>query len=172
MFFSKDDFDYDKEYMAVMDKVYNLGFYLFKNEQQAQDLLQEVYLIGKKKYKSLQEKSFFNTWIYKIAQNKAFDWLRKGNKSISMEQQQIIVVAEEKDEEDIYFSEKDIEQMKKELLSLEDRYRIPLILFYMEKKSYEEISHLLKIKLEIVKVNLHRAKKILKDRLGKNNVII
>lgn len=167
MFFSKNDyFDYDKEYLKVMDKIYNLGYYLFSNQEDAQDLLQEVYLIGQSKYKSLKEKDFFSTWIYRIAQNKAIDWLRKKNRQTSIDQnEKINTIAEKETEEDIYFSEKDIKEMKQELLNLSDHYRIPLILFYMEKKSYDEISHLLNIKLENVKINLYRAKKELKKRL-------
>lgn len=164
MFFSKNDyFDYDKEYLKVMNKIYNLGYYFFKNEEDAQDLLQEVYLIGQKKHKTLMEKNFFSTWIYRIAQNKAIDWIKKKSKETFIDEK--IEIAEKEQQEDIYFTEQDIEGLKKQLVNLPDKYRIPLILFYMEKKSYDEISHLLNIKMENLKVTLYRAKKLLKQRL-------
>ena len=164
MFFSKNDyFDYDKEYLKVMNKIYNLGYYFFKSEEDAHDLLQEVYLIGQKKHKTLMEKNFFSTWIYRIAQNKAIDWIKKKSKETFIDEK--IEIAEKEQQEDIYFTEQDIEGLKKQLVNLPDKYRIPLILFYMEKKSYDEISHLLNIKMENLKVTLYRAKKLLKQRL-------
>lgn len=52
---------------------------------------------------------------------------------------------------------------------LPDKYRIPILLFYMEELSLEEIAGVLHAPAGTVKSRLHRAKKILKRRLEENH---
>lgn len=49
--------------------------------------------------------------------------------------------------------------------TLADKYRIPVLLFYMEEMSLAEIAAVLKLPEGTVKSRLHRAKKILKQKL-------
>lgn len=48
---------------------------------------------------------------------------------------------------------------------LSDRYRLPVLLYYMEELSIENIAAILKVPKGTVKSRLHRAKKILKQEL-------
>ena len=48
---------------------------------------------------------------------------------------------------------------------LADKYRLPMLLFYMEELSLAEIAAVLKLPEGTVKSRLHRAKKILKQKL-------
>ena len=48
---------------------------------------------------------------------------------------------------------------------LPDKYKIPILLFYMEEFSLREICHILKLPEGTVKSRIYRAKKILKERL-------
>lgn len=48
---------------------------------------------------------------------------------------------------------------------LPDKYRIPVLLFYMEELSISDISSILKLPEGTVKSRIHRAKKILKQKL-------
>lgn len=52
-----------------------------------------------------------------------------------------------------------------EVKRLPDKYRIPILLFYMEELSLEDISKILKLPTGTIKSRIHRAKKILKQRL-------
>ena len=54
--------------------------------------------------------------------------------------------------------------------SLKDSYREPIILYYFEDKSYEEISDILKIPLNTVATRLSRAKSKLKKLLLSKNI--
>ncbi len=48
---------------------------------------------------------------------------------------------------------------------LPDKYRIPILLFYMEELSQAEIAAVLRISESAVKTRVHRAKKLLKEKL-------
>ncbi len=50
--------------------------------------------------------------------------------------------------------------------ALPDRYRLPVLLFYMEELSLAEIAAVLKLPEGTVKSRLHRAKQILRQKLG------
>ena len=55
--------------------------------------------------------------------------------------------------------------MRELVKELPDKYRIPVLLFYMEELSLEEIAGIVHAPAGTVKSRLHRAKKILKQRL-------
>ena len=59
-------------------------------------------------------------------------------------------------------------EVEKLLLTLKLKYREPLILFYFEQKSYQEISDILRIPRSTVGTLIGRAKKMLKNNLQKN----
>jgi len=57
------------------------------------------------------------------------------------------------------------EYIRKKVASLPDKFRLPLYLYYMEELSVKDISRTLHIPVGTVKSRLHRAKKILRERL-------
>ena len=58
--------------------------------------------------------------------------------------------------------------LRSEVGRLPDKYKIPILLFYMEELSIMEISKILKLPSGTVKTRIHRAKKILKQKLENN----
>ncbi|MEA2088700.1 MAG: sigma-70 family RNA polymerase sigma factor, partial [Patescibacteria group bacterium] len=58
-------------------------------------------------------------------------------------------------------------EIEEYLSAIKLKYREPIILFYFEEKSYEEISDILRIPKSTVGVLISRGKKILKQNLEK-----
>ena len=52
-----------------------------------------------------------------------------------------------------------------EINKLPDKLKVPLILFYLEEKSYKEVAEILKVSIKTVETRVYRAKKILGDKL-------
>ncbi|MGE8204372.1 RNA polymerase sigma factor SigX [Heyndrickxia sp. NPDC080065] len=52
-------------------------FYMVKNREQAEDLVQEVYIRVFKSYQNFKGKSSEKTWLFSIARNVAIDHFRK-----------------------------------------------------------------------------------------------
>ena len=57
--------------------LYNFTFQLVRDENVAQDLVQEVFVKVWKHLASFDQKKKFSTWLYAIAKNAAYDWLKK-----------------------------------------------------------------------------------------------
>ena len=55
--------------------------------------------------------------------------------------------------------------------SLADKYRLPVLLFYMEELSLSEIASVLRVPESTVKSRLHRAKRILQRKLTQNQYV-
>ncbi len=166
----------DKNAFAELFKFYQN--YLFKicfsyvhNEQEALDLIQEIFIKLYKNIYKYDERYPFHPWIRRITVNTCINEKRK--------QSPILVPLSTDDEskniEDQLAAEQDIEQevenhdmariIKEHIDCLQEKQRMVIILRYYEDLSYEEIAELLHMPLGTVKTNLYRAKNALKDRL-------
>lgn len=57
------------------------------------------------------------------------------------------------------------ERVRREVSAMEEKYRIPLILFYSSELSQAEIAEVMGIPTGTVKSRLHKAKELLRERL-------
>lgn len=168
----------DKNAFAELFKFYQN--YLFKicfsyvqNEQQALDLMQEIFIKLYKNMDKYDEKYPFHPWIRRIAVNTCINEKRKSNPPmipLRYDEDGMNIEDQLAAEEDI---EKEVEShdmariIKEHIDCLPEKQRMVIILRYYEDLSYEEIAELLHIPLGTVKTDLYRAKNALKDRLYK-----
>lgn len=166
----------EKSAFAELFKFYQ--HYLFKlcfsyvhNEQEALDMLQEIYIKLYRNISKYDDKYPFHPWIRRVAVNTCLNEKRKhtlscipldsGNDNLSLEDQ---LASTDDTQQEIEKNEMML-IVKKHINSLPEKQRMVVILRYYEDLSYEEISDLMKIPLGTVKTDLHRAKNALKDRL-------
>lgn len=133
------------------------------------DVTQEVFI---KLYRFLHQfkQDRFTTWLYKVTLNTARDYYRKESrerdkqgKTIANDQYKVQNSAEWQ----VLLFEEDRE-LHNAILKLDEKYRIPLILFFFQDLSYQQIADVLNITLSTVKTRLHRAKDGLKKAIDKN----
>lgn len=68
---------FDELYHKYHHDVFQFLFYMVKNKEQAEDLVQEVYIRVMKSYDRFEGKSSEKTWLFSIARNVAIDFFRK-----------------------------------------------------------------------------------------------
>lgn len=133
------------------------------------DVTQEVFI---KLHRFLHQfnQDRFTTWLYKITLNTARDYYRKESreknkqeKSIEFGQRSMQDSAEMK----VLLFEEDRE-LHEAILKLDEKYRIPLILYYFQDLSYQQVADVLNISLSAVKTRLFRAKDGLKKIIETN----
>jgi RNA polymerase sigma-70 factor (ECF subfamily) len=150
---------------------------MMKNKEEAEEVAQDTFI---KMYKSLNKfkgDSKFSTWIYRVAYNTCLDRLKKNKR-----QQQTVTIDEytEHRVKTIDNALDKIEAKEKqqaikdciELLPSEDSFL--LTLYYFEELSLDEISKIVGLKPNNVKVKIFRSRKklatVLKERLDNETI--
>ncbi len=146
------------------DMVYHLALVYLKNEQEAEDLTQEVFISVYENIHSFRKESNLKTWIYRITINKSINQLRKmkwKNNLTNIEKIGTIVTAafivKENPQSKIEETESQNE-INKALLRLPSNQKTAFVLNKFEELSYKEIADIMKISLPAVESLIHRAK--------------
>ncbi len=139
---------------------------LIKNEDKAIDVVQESFIKAYVNLNSFNIEKKFSSWIYRIAHNQAINLAKKYQKETPL-----LEDWDFKSDDDIEkdFEEKEtIEKVEKCLKNIPLLYSEPLSLYYIDEKSYDEISDILRIPMGTVATRINRAKKIMKNICQKN----
>lgn len=128
------------------------------------DITQEVFI---KLYRFLPQfrEAKFTTWLYKITVNTARDYYRKEQRE-KLKGEKL----QQQTEQEYMFVDKDDMELHEAILALDEKYRIPIVLYYFHDLKYEEIAEILAISLSTVKVRLLRAKEQLKQKLQQGGI--
>jgi RNA polymerase sigma-70 factor (ECF subfamily) len=167
----KGDFGaFDELVTRYETKVYNLAYRMLGSQEDAKDILQDVFIAAFKSLKQFREESSFSTWIYRIATNACLMKLRtRESQVISLSEQPRIVETIDWSESlpDIMDREELREVMGKAIKSLPEMYRAVFVLRDVEGLSNSEAASVLKISVPAVKSRLHRARLYLREKLSK-----
>ncbi|MCE5329553.1 RNA polymerase sigma factor, partial [bacterium] len=119
--------------------------------------------------------SSFKTWLRKLTVNTCIDKLRlrmkTADKKVSLDSMiedgtEILLYECNQNVEKFFQDKETVKEILKIVVSLDENYRIPLILRDLQDYSYVEIAEILKKPVGTIKTNIHRARKIIKDLLA------
>lgn len=159
----KNKSSFEKIYRHFSPKFYYICLRYLKNEQDAQDALQEVFITVFKKIEALSDEKSFEGWMRRIAVNSCLDRLRK-TKEFSL-----VKTLSDNDEESLP-GEDNQESWPEELLfqalkELPAGYSTIINLYILEDYSHREIAETLGISEATSRSQLTRAKAVLKSKL-------
>jgi len=161
---------FDELYKKYHHDVFQFLFYMVKNKELAEDLVQEVYIRVLKAYSKFEGKSSEKTWLFSIARNVAIDHFRKqkGWKQRIMEKFDWSK-GEIKDEgrlpEEIAMQKEEIQHIYRCLDLCTIDQRLVILMRYIHELSISETAEALKWTESKVKTTQHRALKVLKAHL-------
>lgn len=145
------------------------------NAEEAEDILQEVFIRVYLNLNDFNSDLKFSSWIYRIAHNQVISNHRKlkarpEGYAVDIEDSLIYRLASEVD----IASETD-RKLKKETITailsgLEEKYREVLVLKFLEEKNYQEISDILKKPLGTVASLINKAKQEFRAEVAKQNI--
>ncbi|HCC38093.1 MAG TPA: RNA polymerase subunit sigma-24 [Treponema sp.] len=146
--------------------VYGMGLSFFRNEEDASDFTQEVFL---KVYRSLSRfegRARFSTWLYKIAYNTAVNGVSRKKEYQSLaEEGNCPPVSNTETPEKILLRQAARQAILEALGELPERYRICVDMFFFYDRSYLEIEAITGFPVNTIKSHVFRAKKILREKL-------
>ena len=156
--------DRDNQWLGILLERYTLLLlgvcmkYL-KNEEQARDSVQQIFL---KAITELQKYrvEYFKSWIYMVAKNHCLMQLRdKPGKNTIEVKDSIPAETDETDKESLLLNEKTYEYMSEALKELNADQQLCVTLFYMEKKSYQQITEQTGYSMMQVKSHIQNGKR-------------
>ncbi len=129
------------------------------NEEELKDLIQEVTIQLWKSHQKFKGNSKISTWVYRVTLNVCLAINRK--KKIDTEPMSSVDYEEDTD----HTEREQIEMLYRAIRQLKESERA-IILLYLEKKSYQEISEILGITVSNVGVKVNRLKDKLKTMIN------
>ncbi len=161
----------DRDLYAVIierykNKLLRYATNLIHDEDRASHIVQDSLVKAYINLNGFNTKKKFSSWIYRIVHNEAMNVIKKYQKEVP-----ILNDFDFESDEDII---KDFEQKETAihvencLKSIPLIYSEPLSLYYLDEKSYEDISDILRIPMGTVAIRMSRAKKLMKHICQKN----
>jgi len=155
---------YYQLYKLYSRSMYNVGFRIVNNTEEAEDVLQEAFISAFKNLHHYRGDATFGAWLKRIVVNKAINYLKKKKMERFPDDEkwdvQEEIVADEF--ESFPFS---VEKVKSAIESLPDGYRTVLSLYLLEGYDHGEIAGIMGITESTSKSQFNRSKKKLKELL-------
>ncbi len=167
-------------YEALLERygrrIYLLAYRMAGNDADAKDLTQEACIRVYRAFRRIDPTANLESWLYRIVTNLYIDMLRRRPK-VRIESLDAPLVTAKGDEvtrevadpaadpEETVLSAQLDADIQRALLALSSELRMVVVLSDIEGHSYEEISETLRIPVGTVKSRLHRARRMLQERL-------
>lgn len=170
---SKDEI-FEKEFLPYSDALHNFAFRLVREENDANDLVQETFLRAYRFLHSFEEGTNAKAWLFRILKNTFINDFRKKSKEPSKVDYNEIETFVNTDDADVPPTHNAKEENRQYLIgdeianalnSLDVDFRTILILSDLEDFKYDEMAKILDIPIGTVRSRLHRARGLLKDKL-------
>ncbi|MBU0682533.1 MAG: sigma-70 family RNA polymerase sigma factor [Proteobacteria bacterium] len=162
---------YNRLVLLYQSRIYNLAFNYVKNEEEAKDLAQDIFVTAYKALYKLRDDTKFGAWLYQIGlnhcRNRYKRLKRRGyftNKSLDDETISLQLTSGETPEHELE-QQRTITLVRDTIATMNDGEKEILMLRDLQGMPYEEISEILDIPLGTVKSKLSRARTSLKNKL-------
>lgn len=165
--------NHDSKWLGILLERYTLlllGVCMkyMKNEEEAKDCVQQIFL---KAITELQKYKvdYFKSWIYMVAKNHCLMKLRDkpARTASALDEKQIPVVPDDIESIELLNNDKVLQLMEASLKELIPEQQQCITLFYLQKKSYQEISEQTGFTMMQVKSYIQNGKRNLKILIEK-----
>ncbi|MFA6973476.1 MAG: sigma-70 family RNA polymerase sigma factor [Parcubacteria group bacterium] len=155
-------------------KLFAYLYRLIGNRDEAEDLLQDVFIKAYKNLYSYDVSRKFSSWIYRIAHNEAVNYIKRKSlkrfiswEDISSTKDKLVSQSTEDGADDAWIRKESIKEVDDAIKRLPIKYKQVLLLRYFSDKSYEEIGEILGKPVNTVGTLINRAKKNLAEVMEK-----
>ena len=154
---SKDADAFTELIQSQMQSLYKTARVMLWNDEDAADAISETILICWEKMGQLKKPEFFKTWMTRILINECHNILRQ-RKRVSLVEE----IEEVPESDDAYANVEWLETMRR----LDEKYRMVLILYYVNGLKTPEIGAVLQIPISTVRTRLARGREQMAQLYG------
>lgn len=164
----------ERDFRNIIEKyeklIFTICFQFVKDYQEAQNLTQETFISAYTHIDSCNIETI-KPWLSRIATNKAKDYLKSAyNRRVVLgndDSENNLAVSIMPLPENLVLSKEGAENIKKYILNMKEPYYKVSVMYFLEEKSIDEISAILKRPKKTVQTQIFRAKNILKEYIDK-----
>jgi RNA polymerase sigma factor (sigma-70 family) len=151
-------------YAQYSQKMYSICVRMTGNRSDAEDILQDAFLMAFDRLTQLRDYHLFEAWLRKIVVNECIRFAKKVLSKISLDEQYTDIA----EADDLNWLQLiSFEQIHFEIKNLPDGCREVFNLYVLEDHTHQEIAAELNISVSTSKSQYHRARQLLKERLRK-----
>jgi RNA polymerase sigma-70 factor (ECF subfamily) len=163
----------ESAFEALIDKyqraIFNAALRIVNDREEAKDITQNVFLKAYENLASYDPHYRFYSWIYRIAVNESLNLLNSKRRFEPLGEDR---PSGQRNPEDAAAAAELGRYVQEALMSLNQDYRVVIVLRHFLNCSYEDISHIIRVPEKTVKSRLFTARQILKDLLSQKDVLI
>lgn len=148
------DRQFSERALACAERLHRISYLILGREADCEDAVQEALMRAWLHISTLRDESYFETWLIRILINQSRNMLRQRLRHPTTEIPESLPTPEPPDR-----------ALHDALLSLDAKYRIPIILHHLEGYEVREISGMLRIPETTVKYRLRRGRELLRLQL-------
>lgn len=141
--------EFTQQILAHRSALYYISYGLLKNREDQDDAVQECIHKALRKRETLKEDKYFKTWITRILIHECYNVLRRKKREIPVEE--IYVSVPETADYGVFQA----------VMQLEDKLRLPIILYYLEDYTTKEVAKILNAPESTIKSRLQKARRLL-----------
>ena len=166
---------FEREALPHMDALYRTALRMTKNENDAEDLVQETFAKAYRFWDKFEKGTNARAWLFKIMTNIFINEYRSKSRapvSVNVDDiddnflyGQLAATGPSDDPEKQFFAKIFDDDVKKAIEDLPEDFRMVVILSFLEGFSYQEIAEICDLQLGTVKSRLHRGRKLLQKKL-------
>jgi len=159
---------FEEAVLPHMDAAYNLARWLTRNNQDAEDVVQEAYMRAFRFFSGFHGGNA-RAWLLTIVRNTCYSWLKKNRShepAAAFDEQVHTDIIEGQNPETLLLREADAHSLQQTLEELPSTFREVLVLVEMEGLSYKQVAQMLGIPIGTVMSRLTRARHRLRESLS------
>lgn len=151
--------EFTRRVLAMENRLYRISCGMLESHQDRLDAVQEAVLKAWSHLPSLRVERYFETWLTRILINECHNIQNARSRTLTLEQLPEQPAEPEQDG-----------NLRAAISALEEKLRLPLLLYYMEGYRTREIAQILQIPEGTVKTRLQRAKRRLRTMLEEDGL--
>lgn len=156
---------FERLYRMHSGRVYGLCLRMTRRADAAEDCVQQTFVRAWRNLASFEGRSSFGTWLHRIAVNEVLSHARNhGTRDESDEAS--VTELDHRQEGDGPFDAADVMDVERALQTLPEGARHAVVLQAVYGYSHEEVADMLGIAVGTCKAQVHRGRRLLRERLG------
>ncbi|MBN1815139.1 MAG: sigma-70 family RNA polymerase sigma factor [Anaerolineae bacterium] len=145
---------------------FNVAYRVLQDTTEAEDVTQEAFVRAWRGLPGFRGQAQFTTWLYRIVHNLCLNRLPKlRHDLLQIEPLEDMLDDSTPSPPDLFETQEQMTFLHAELERMPEKYRLVLSLRYLQHLSYEEIAAALDVPTGTVKTHIHRARRLLADRV-------